>query len=58
MLRRGVYWVNEEIPDTPFGNWLYDSKATWVRHRDFDQLMALIWAEFGLGHPTTIALTC
>lgn len=51
LLRRGLYWVNESIPDTPFGSWLYEQRATWVRHRDFDQLMALMWAEFGLDQP-------
>lgn len=47
----GIYWINNEIPETSIGKWLHDRKAIWVNHRDFDELMLLIWKEFELSHP-------
>ncbi|MGV8127312.1 MAG: tetratricopeptide repeat protein [Methanothrix sp.] len=47
----GVYWINDEIPQTSIEKWLYDRKAIWVNHKDFDELMLLIWKEFDLSHP-------
>ncbi len=47
----GIYWINNEIPDTSIGKWLCDRKAVWVKHLDFDELMLLIWKEFELSHP-------
>jgi len=47
----GIYWINNEIPETNIGKWLRDRKAVWVKHLDFDELMLLIWKEFELSHP-------
>ena len=47
----GIYWINNGIPETSIGKWLRDRKAIWVNHRDFDELMLLIWKEFELSHP-------
>ena len=48
----GVYWVNDQKPDTAFSQWLDgQAGACWVQHRDFDTLMLLIRGEFDLDHP-------
>jgi Tfp pilus assembly protein PilF len=53
----GIYWINNEIPETSTGKWLRDRKAIWVKHLDFDELMLLIWKEFELGHPDEMRFT-
>lgn len=51
-LEWGLYWVNEEIPDNEFGEWLKSKpNAHWIRHLKFDELMVLIFEEFALEHP-------
>lgn len=47
----GVYWVGQNLPDSELAQWLSDSKAVWVRHRDFDQLMLLLRGAFELPDP-------
>ena len=48
----GIFWVNETIPDTEFGTWLRSRPDVhWVKHRDFDELMLIIFQEFELEHP-------
>lgn len=50
-LKWGIYWVNDRVPETAFGEWLVDRGAVWVKHLDFDQLMALLQTELVLDHP-------
>ncbi len=50
-LPHGVWWVNNQIPVGPFGEWLEKRASIWVKHLDFDELMLLIWAEFNFDHP-------
>lgn len=50
-LPHGIYWVNEKIPDTEFGNWLKKKDAVHVTHTDFDELMLIVRDIFGLPHP-------
>jgi len=47
----GLYWIGERVPDNDMGTWLRKREAKWVRHKDFDELMLLIFNEFGLEHP-------
>jgi len=47
----GIYWVGKEIPENNIGVWLKKRNAIWVKHRDFDELMLLVWNEFNLDHP-------
>lgn len=47
----GVYWVNDTLPGPATLQWLEERGAVWVAHRDFDELMLLIWKQFGLKHP-------
>lgn len=48
----GVYWVHDTIPENEFGRWLQSRpSAVWVKHLRFDELMVLVYAEFGLTHP-------
>lgn len=44
----GVFWVNENPPGPELAEWLKGVGGTWVKHRDFDELMLLIKNEFGL----------
>ena len=53
----GIFWINKEIPDGNIGKWLRDRNAVWVDHKDFDELMLLIWNEFGLSHPEETRFT-
>ena len=48
----GVYWVGSKIPEGKIGDWLNKRNAVWVNHRDFDELMLLMWKECNLSHPT------
>jgi len=50
-LHCGIYWVNSGIPDNEFGEWLKERDATFVKHRDFDELMVHISEEFELDYP-------
>ena len=47
----GIYWIGNEIPENNIGEWLKKRNAIWVKHRDFDELMFLIWNEFNFDHP-------
>ena len=47
----GIYWINERIPEGEMRKWLQEREAIWVKHKDFDELMLLIWNEFELKHP-------
>lgn len=47
----GVYWVSDSMPGAETEEWLRERRGAWVRHRDFDELMLLVWNEFELGHP-------
>ena len=48
----GVYWINDEVPDTAIGEWLENNNGSfWVPHLDFDSLMLLMRREFDLDHP-------
>jgi len=47
----GIYWIGNKIPENNIGQWLRKRNAIWVTHRDFDELMLLIWDEFNLDHP-------
>ena len=51
-LEWGVYWVNETVPENKFGEWLSSSpNSYWIRHLSFDEVMVLVFQEFGLDHP-------
>jgi tetratricopeptide (TPR) repeat protein len=50
-LPHGVWWINNQTPVGPFGEWLGKRDAIWVKHLDFDELMLLIWHEFNFDHP-------
>lgn len=50
-LRQGVYWVGASLPKSEMLGWLERHQATWVRHQDFDELMAHVSSEFQLPHP-------
>ena len=47
----GVYWVNDALPKNEFGEWLEKRNAIWVKHLDFDELMAVFQEEFALERP-------
>jgi len=47
----GIYWIGKDIPENDIGEWLKKRNAIWVKHRDFDELMLLMWKEFNLDHP-------
>jgi Tfp pilus assembly protein PilF len=47
----GIYWIGGRIPEGEMGKWLQEREAIWVKHKDFDELMLLIWNEFELKHP-------
>lgn len=47
----GLYWIGERVPKNDMGTWLRKREAKWVKHKDFDELMLLIFNEFGLEHP-------
>jgi tetratricopeptide (TPR) repeat protein len=51
-LTLGVFWISSSIPEGPFGDWLRDVDAFHVKHRDFDELMAVIKVEFAIANPT------
>lgn len=49
---RGLFWVNEAIPEGRFGDWLCARPdAIWVPHLRFDELMVLVRDAFELAHP-------
>ena len=50
----GVYWVSDEEPRGIFRSWIEKREAVWVEHFDFDSIMLLIKAEFGLADPDQI----
>lgn len=51
-LSNGVFWVNSHLPsNTELREWLIDHNATWVKHRDFDEVMMALHHEFKLAHP-------
>jgi tetratricopeptide (TPR) repeat protein len=51
-LPKGVFWINDYIPDTEFGEWLKRRENVfWVKHKNFDQLMLLIRNKFDLSDP-------
>ena len=53
-LKWGVYWVNDQLPETDFGEWLESrTEAFWIEHLSFDELMVLVFQEFDLSHPDT-----
>ena len=53
-LKWGVYWVNKQLPETDFGEWLESrADAFWIEHLSFDELMVLVFQEFHLSHPDT-----
>lgn len=52
----GVYWVNRNLPNQAMQEWLEERKATWVKHRDFDEAMVLHREQYGLNHPTSTRL--
>ena len=47
----GVFWVNNQPPLGPIGDWLERRSGIWVSQGDFDELMYYVRLEFGLGHP-------
>ncbi len=47
----GVYWIGNEIPEIPIGEWLKNNDAIWVEHQDFDEFMLLTLKAFDLKHP-------
>jgi Tfp pilus assembly protein PilF len=48
---RGIYWVGNNIPDTPLKAHLEKHNVTLVKHLDFDELLLLLREEFKLAHP-------
>ena len=53
-LKWGVYWVNKQLPEADFGEWLESrANAYWIEHLSFDELMVLVFQEFDLSHPDT-----
>ena len=53
-LKWGVYWVNKQLPEADFGEWLESrADAFWIEHLSFDELMVLVFQEFDLSHPDT-----
>jgi Tfp pilus assembly protein PilF len=48
----GVYWVSSIEPRGLFRRWLEMRDAVWVAHQGFDELMALIKADFNLEEPS------
>ena len=53
-LKWGVYWVNKQLPEADFGEWLKSrADAFWIEHLSFDELMVLVFQEFDLSHPDT-----
>ncbi len=51
LLHCGIYYIKSKIPETEFGQWLKDRDATFVVHRDFDELMVHLSEEFELDYP-------
>lgn len=47
----GIYWVADQLPDSKLRDWLINSKATHVKHFDFDELMIYFIQEFDLQLP-------
>ena len=47
----GIYWISNRKPDGEIGEWLEKRDAVWVDQNNFDELMLLVWNEFGLSHP-------
>jgi tetratricopeptide (TPR) repeat protein len=47
-LPESIFWVNDHVPATDFGEWLKKRNATWVNHLDFDKFMAQMFGVFNL----------
>ena len=47
----GIYWIGSKIPEGDIGEWLRKRNAVWINQNDFDELMLLMFDEFGLTHP-------
>ncbi|MGO7906872.1 hypothetical protein ELG83_24730 (plasmid) [Rhizobium leguminosarum] len=52
-LSGGVYWINKDLPSNrEFHDWLIERRAIWVKHSNFDLLMASLQQAFMQERPT------